>query len=137
VIVELVLAVVLVAVVGWIVGAPALGHRRRGSLPAGTAIDEAPPLEETRRGQALIAIKDLEFDHATAKIDDEDYATLKARYTNDAIAVLRSAERVTAEGLIAARRAQLDGAPPTCPVCSAQLPLAARFCADCGEAIDA
>lgn len=124
--------------------------------------DEPLPLEETRQGQALLAIKDLDFDHATGKISEDDYLAMKGRFTADALAALREEPADPAEQLIAARRAALDGpvpvgvcpacgprpepdasycsacgmsleSPTACPSCAAPLPAGARFCSGCGS----
>jgi hypothetical protein len=47
-----------------------------------------PELEDTARGQALIALKEIEFDRATGKLSDTDYEDLKSRYTARAAALL-------------------------------------------------
>ena len=49
-------------------------------------------LEATPHGAALVALKDLEFDHATGKLSDQDYLDLKARYTLAAVASLREVD---------------------------------------------
>lgn len=41
---------------------------------------------------AVDALRELEFDRQTGKISDADYASLKARYTEEAVAVMRAAE---------------------------------------------
>ena len=52
----------------WLVLQPLI----RPSAPR-AAIYVPPDPEETRRGVALAALKELEFDHRTGKISDEDY----------------------------------------------------------------
>ncbi len=102
-------------------------------------LDEPLPLEETRQGQALLAIKDLDFDHATGKISEDDYLALKGRFTSAALAALRDEPADPAEQLVAARRAALDGAGPVavCPACGPRPESDARFCSDCGLSLDA
>ena len=51
-------------------------------------IIEPPDPEETPRGQALLALKEIEFDRATGKLSDEDYAELHARYSTRALELL-------------------------------------------------
>src|SRR5687768_12085696 len=41
---------------------------------------------------AVDALRELEFDRHTGKISDADYGPLKARYTEEAVAVMRAAE---------------------------------------------
>ena len=38
---------------------------------------------------AIAALREIEFDRATGKLSEADYAELKARYTKEAIAVMR------------------------------------------------
>ncbi|NUQ20519.1 MAG: zinc ribbon domain-containing protein [Gemmatimonadaceae bacterium] len=44
----------------------------------------------SRRQAAVEALREIEFDRATGKLADSDYATLKARYTKQAIASMRA-----------------------------------------------
>ena len=61
----------------------------RGEAPAPAPAWELPELEETRKGQALLALKEIEFDLATGKLSVEDHAELKERFTIEAAAALR------------------------------------------------
>lgn len=54
---------------------------------------EPPQAEETSRGRALLALKEIEFDQATGKLSDEDYDALRARYERVAIANLSGCQR--------------------------------------------
>ena len=40
---------------------------------------------------AVAALREIEFDRATGKLSDADYADLKARYTKEAVAAMRRA----------------------------------------------
>jgi hypothetical protein len=51
-----------------------------GQLPEPPLQDEPDELDETPRGAALLALKEIEFDQATGKLSDEDYAVLKSKY---------------------------------------------------------
>jgi hypothetical protein len=77
--------------------------------PDEAPIFDPPEAEETARGRALLALKEIEFDRATAKLSDEDYAMLKARYEAAAVATL-------------------DG----CANCGATMAPDDRYCAKCG-----
>jgi len=70
---------------------------------------EPPEAEETARGRALLALKEIEFDRATGKLSDEDYHALQARY-----------ERVAIENLSGCQR------------CGHALAETDRFCGACG-----
>jgi hypothetical protein len=126
-------------------------------LPGRPAVPvyEPPDPEETPKGVALAALKEIEFDRETGKLSDEDYAFLKSKYTGVALEALRteSIEATNAaaqaagqsgggdvEALIAARvralRFGASSAPPGAPVCSLCGPRPepnAVFCSTCGR----
>ena len=77
--------------------------------PETAPIFDPPEAEETARGRALLALKEIEFDRATAKLSDEDYTMLKTRYEAAAVATL-------------------DG----CASCGATMASEDRYCAKCG-----
>ena len=72
-------------------------------------------------GTAVEALRELEFDRQTGKISDADYGPLKARYTEEAVAVMRAAE--------SGRKA--------CPVCGPRPEADAVFCSKCGAPLAA
>ncbi len=78
-------------------------------VPEAAPVYEPPDPEETARGRALLALKEIEFDRATAKLSDDDYAMLKQRYEAAAVAVLAG-----------------------CAQCGAAMEPEDRFCAQCG-----
>ena len=128
---------------------------------------QPPEPEETARGVALTALKEIEFDRETGKLSDEDYAFLKRKYTGDALEALRAegagvteladrgpmpglagdggAARVgDVEALIAARvralRSALASTPPgtpVCPDCGPRPEPDAAFCSHCGCRLNA
>jgi hypothetical protein len=79
---------------------------------------ERPP-EEAARNPAIDALKEIEFDRETGKLSDADYQTLKATYTQRAVAVMR------AEG------------SPVCPTCGPRPERDAVFCSNCGARLAA
>ena len=70
--------------------------------------------EETPKGVALAALKEIEFDRETGKLSDEDYEFLKAKYTMAAVEALRGEQVASVsndiEALIAARVRSLRSA---------------------------
>jgi hypothetical protein len=107
--------------------------------------DEPLDPEETPRGIALAALKEIEFDRATGKLSDADYEELKARYTVNALAVLRAERNEDeVEEMIGARtralRAAAGAAPPValrCGSCGPRPEADAVFCSSCGSRLAA
>jgi cytochrome c-type biogenesis protein CcmI len=118
--------------------------------------------EETPGSTAVEALREIEFDRQTGKLSDADYASLKASYTERALAELRTEPAAVpdpVEALVLGFRAQRrtcveHGARPesdaaycsecgrylagACPTCGAAITEpAARFCAGCGNALAA
>lgn len=86
------------------------------------------------RGDAIAALREIEFDHATGKLSEMDYAALKTQYTSEAVAAIRAREGGTddaAEAEIHRARAQTR----VCPVCGPRPEPAARYCSRCGAAL--
>jgi len=100
----------------------------RPAAPAPVPEWDLPDLEETRKGQALIALKEIEFDLATGKLSDADYTELKRKFTSEAVAALREEKgesAVAAKGIAAA----------ACPRCGPRPEGDARFCSTCGGSL--
>ena len=98
--------------------------------PLGTADPESDevlfdPVDETPRGRALLAIRDLEFDRETGKIGEADFQALKTRLSWEAVRVL---DREVPDPGPAAPR--VPAAP--CPSCGPRPEADARFCSRCG-----
>ncbi|HUQ48043.1 MAG TPA: hypothetical protein VM053_07340 [Gemmatimonadaceae bacterium] len=69
------------------------------------------------RNSAVDALREIEFDKATGKLSDSDYAELKASYTQRALAVMRSTSSAI------------------CDVCGARPEPDAQFCSNCGRSV--
>ncbi|HUR95071.1 MAG TPA: zinc ribbon domain-containing protein [Gemmatimonadales bacterium] len=108
--------------------------------------------EETPKGVALAALKEIEFDRETGKLSDEDYAFLKEKYTGAALHALRvdSAEQAElgavavgeVEDMIAARvralrsvAASTPAGAPACESCGPRPEADAAFCSSCGRRV--
>ena len=129
------------AVVGlfvlWIVIAPLT---QGTPAPEPEDLLEPEELEETPRGAALAALKEIEFDRATEKLAEHDYAELKARYTAEAVAAMRAEDQARrlddVESMITAGVAALRNAPPpACSVCGPRPEADAVFCSNCGRVV--
>jgi hypothetical protein len=133
---------VLAALVGilalWLVLHPLLRPR---SIK--TPVYEPLDLEDTPKGIALAALKEIEFDRETGKLSDADYDFLKTKYTAAAVEALRAEEGGTddLEDLIAARvrllRTPVGDRPRACSTCGPRPEADAVFCSSCGRTLSA
>ncbi len=114
------------------------------AAPAGR-IRTGMALASVSRGEddvAIAALREIEFDRATGKLSDTDYAELKDRYTRQALDVMRRRETAAAqvgkygppgddeiEAAVRAYRA----AHAECPECGPRVELDAVFCSTCGR----
>jgi hypothetical protein len=101
-----------------------------------TALDDS-----TSRESAVAALREIEFDRATGKLSDTDYAALKAQYTRQAILAMRQQDSADSssggaphlddeiEAAVRAYRAQ----HLTCPTCGPRPESDAAFCSTCGR----
>ncbi len=147
------LAAVVVGIVAlWLVLQPLIRPRSSPPLP----FEPLDP-EETPKGVALAALKEIEFDRETGKLSDEDYELLKAKYTVAAVEALRGEQKLLVsndvEALIAARVHSLRSAStpsdttaaplgasaslPTCDHCGPRPEPDALFCSTCGRRLSA
>jgi hypothetical protein len=119
--------------------------------------DEPLDPEETPKGIALAALKEIEFDRETGKLSDADYELLKGKYTAAAVEALRGEQAAVSndvEALIAAKVRSLRSAstttplepPPdsltpgstsTCEACGPRPEPDAIFCSSCGRPLAA
>jgi ribosomal protein L40E len=72
---------------------------------------------------AVDALREIEFDHATGKLSDRDYAELKATYTQRAVDAMRAGDGVATV--------------PVCTRCGPRPEPDAVFCSECGAALPA
>jgi hypothetical protein len=128
--VEILAAGVLGLAVLWLVLSPLLA----GAKPVRTVVE--PPLpEETPQGQALLALKEIEFDRETGKLSDADYEMLKTRYTARALAALRNEHGSAGPGAAVPARGAREVPPgegTACPTCGPRPEEDAVFCSSCG-----
>jgi hypothetical protein len=148
--IEILAAVLLAAAAIWLVLGPLMWPERERARAW-----EPPDPEETARGVALSALREIEFDRETGKLSDADYAELKSEYTVQAVAALRQEERTShpvpasdrptvrpsdsdLEAMISARaRALAGGTAPACRTCGPRPESDAVFCSSCGRRLDA
>jgi hypothetical protein len=134
VVVEALAAALLGLVALWLVLHPLVHPATRQAAPVFEPIDP----EETPKGVALAALKEIEFDRETGKLSDADYEMLKEKYTAAALAALREADSPPLAPLPPSRTPPPSGEPlPTteasCPSCGPRPELDAAFCSNCGR----
>jgi hypothetical protein len=121
--------------------------------------DDEPTEAEARKRVALLALRDVEYDFATGKLDQGDYEGLRGELAAEALAALnaqdalntagqqrdagtgssdarlaRSLERDDLEAEIARFRAALREGT-ACAACGEANPAGSRFCGSCGHAL--
>lgn len=143
-----VLAVVLFILQPVLTGEEAPMHRQ----------DDEPTEAEARKRVALLALRDVEYDFATGKLDQGDYEGLRGELAAEALAALdaeaavtpggpeggsggtasarmaRSRERDDLEAEIARFRAALREGT-ACGECGEANPAGSRFCGGCGRSL--
>jgi hypothetical protein len=111
---------------------------RPPTTPAGPPEPLDP--DETPRGVALAALKEIDFDLETGKLSEGDYQFLKAKYTAAALEALRAerdginpeAVEVSVAGRVPATQAAVASIRPRCAVCGPRPEPDATFCSTCG-----
>lgn len=124
---EIVGALAIALLVLWLVFEPLIASPR----PAFT-IPEPDAAEETPRGMALLALKEIEFDRETGKLSDQDYEVLRERYSAEALHALAAEEAApmsVGSGLSA------GSSRVTCPTCGPRPEPDALFCSSCGRGL--
>jgi NADH pyrophosphatase NudC (nudix superfamily) len=108
----------------------------------------------SRRDAIYALIRELDADHQTGKINDEDYQALRQRYVTEGVAVLKQLDAMPRRDGRAALEAEVEaqvlalrrsGAAPAaagprssaqfCTQCGHPVEPADRFCARCGAAL--
>jgi len=125
--IELLILVAVIAFIGYPILRPAVagGERIEGDAHHDLLY---------KRDTLYASLKDLEFDYKTGKIDDDDYANLKAGLEKSAIEVLKSLD-----GL---KKMETDKKKYTkkskgefCSGCGELLSSVDRFCSSCGKEV--
>ena len=81
---------------------------------------------EARRRVALTSLKEVEYDRAAGKLDDEDYLHLRTQLEREALAAIEAAERMQ-QGAVVADDFRVTHA------CGFVNPAGSRFCSGCGR----
>lgn len=85
-----------------------------------------------RKEASYLALKDLEFDYKTGKIDEDDYHILKKSFEKEAVGILKGIDALKKEGLPntgTKQKARL------CSACGKKLNPSDNSCKHCGNKI--
>jgi hypothetical protein len=107
------------------------------------AVSDHTRRTETRAADdsAILALREIEFDKATGKLSESDYAELKRQYAERALRELRSAPAAgVAAGVpaddIEARALAFRATHRECPACGVRPEPDAVYCSTCGGYLD-
>ena len=117
---------------------------------ASEAPDSHEGTPEHEKEQALLAIREADFDHQTGKLSDEDHAALRAELEARALSAMAEIENASAlhpvppsaastpagAGASAAQPARV-GPGGFCAACGVRFVRDARFCSGCGKKLPA
>ena len=142
-----VIVIMALGLVAW-VGEP-LVRRRRVRDAAEDARSDAIERLVLQRETLYTAIRDLDFDHQTGKVDAEDHAVLRRQMEEEAALVLRDLDLAdpsadidfaAEQHILAYRQKEVAATPvsdPTCAACGTTLADDAACCSICGQDVKA
>ncbi|HLZ44936.1 MAG TPA: zinc ribbon domain-containing protein [Gemmatimonadales bacterium] len=150
--VELIVGILLAAGAIYYVLLPILRPPTEPTVAASPTDEGEDPADDmSPQAVALRALKEIEFDRATGKLSDADYAQLKAKYTAAALAAMRGermsvvrptsamapeAPRTTHEARCPEHGPQPEKDAAFCSQCGRRLAVASGFCVRCGTALE-
>jgi hypothetical protein len=88
---------------------------------------------------AIVALREIEFDRATGKLSEADYAELRAAYAGQALRELRSAQVSEPAAPLDSIEARVRAYRMThreCPTCGLRPEPDAIYCSTCGSFLD-
>ena len=108
-----------------LIAGPIATPRRR--VP--TARQNANAVEQ----EAIVALREIEFDRVTGKLSDSDYVELKARYTERALQAMRVREPGQSDEAIEAAVLAYRARMQSCASCGPRPEPDAVYCSNCGR----
>ena len=93
------------------------------------------PADRTRDDSAIVALREIEFDRATGKLSDSDYAELRQTYTQRALAEMRTSAAEVSDPVEARVRAY-RAVRRECRTCGLRPEPDAIYCSTCGVFLD-
>lgn len=132
------LALALALVFGLVIALPLFDRKR----PAVKPLSRRDALQQERQ-DIVRTIRELDFDHRTGKISDDDYKRVREEHVQRGATVLRELSALNEidvdaeiEAKVAALRQSPDDATVLqCPKCHAAVSVSDRFCPQCGHAL--
>lgn len=126
--------------IGLYVGAPLLKERRAEKMLADYYEETELHHLLSRKDSIYTAIKDLEFDHKTGKLSDEDYSELREKFEQQAAAVLKEIDDLQSGKSAAGSKkrkaaAKKEAKARFCSACGQEIKVEAKFCPACGERV--
>ena len=95
---------------------------------------------QSDRDAAVAALREIEFDRATGKLSDDDYAELKSRYTGEAVLAMRREAKKPNGASVRPTDDELEAAVlayrqqhRACSACGPRPETDAAFCSNCGR----
>ena len=101
------------AVLGWLL-LPVIRESGGYEPPRASERSELEDLYIQREG-TYSTLKELEFDHETGKLIDDDYKELRMRYSSEAVQILKRIDELEASGAKVERDARIPKAVPREP----------------------
>jgi hypothetical protein len=130
---EIILMVLMVFAAVFAIGYPLVNARRYQMDSVASGDDQFEKLSG-ERDKVFDALRDFEFDHATGKLSDADYQSLRSRYEVKAAAILQQLDAL--EAALPKRNAQplrgKQGSKLSCPRCHSRVEVNDHFCLTCG-----
>jgi Double zinc ribbon len=126
-------------VLGTLLAIGALAYVLQPLFVESRATDAPPPPQRAGDDTAIAALREIEFDRATGKLSDSDYAELRRTYAERAVREMRSPR---GEGLldgpdfIEARIRAYRQSHRECPSCGLRPEADAAYCSTCGAFLD-
>lgn len=111
-----------------------------GPVPTRRVVLASKPTAKSAEQEAIVALREIEFDRVTGKLSDADYAELKTRYTARALQAMRASAAVNDSGsgvmtddaieaAVSAYRERMR----SCPSCGPRPEPDAVYCSSCGR----
>jgi hypothetical protein len=111
-----------------------------GPVPIRRVAPRTAPSPKAAEHEAIVALREIEFDRVTGKLSDADYAELKSRYTARALQAMRASAATSSaasgapaddaiEAAVAAYRERMR----SCPSCGPRPEADAVYCSNCGR----